>query len=72
MKTITINILPTVEANRDQQILEELGIVSVVVPHFKSPSSYVGDSMFSELVVREDQAARAREILGLNSPEIES
>lgn len=68
MKTITINILPTVEANRDQQILKENGIVSAVVPHIKSPSSYVGDSMFSELVVREDQVAQAREILGLEPP----
>lgn len=68
MKTITINILPTVEANRDQQILKDHDIVSVVVPHIKSPSSYVGDSMFSELVVRQDQAARAREILDLEPP----
>jgi len=72
MKTITINILPTVEANRDQQILKGHDIVSVVVPHIKSPSSYVGDSMFSELVVREDQAERAREVLGLKPPGIDS
>lgn len=72
MKTITIKILPTVEANRDHQILKGHGIVSVVVPHIKSPSSYVGDSMYSELVVREDQVVQAREILGIKPAGIDT
>lgn len=72
MKTIIINILPTVEANRDHEILKGHGIISVVVPHTKSPSSYVGDSMYSELVVREDQVVQAREILDIESPGIDT
>ena len=69
MKSITLNILPTVEAMRDQSILEENGIRAVVVPHYKAPSFYVGDSQFSELLVLENEEEKARQILGLPEPE---
>ena len=65
MKTITLRICPTVEAIRDQAILEQDGILAVVVPHYKAPSFYVGDNQFSELLVREDQETLARKILQL-------
>jgi len=65
MKSITLNIQPTVEAIRDQAILEENGIRAVVVPYYKAPSFYVGDNQISELLVMDDQAEKAREILGL-------
>ena len=65
IKTITLNIGPTVEAIRDQAILEENGIRAVVVPYYKAPSFYVGDNQLSELLVREDQLESARELLGL-------
>lgn len=68
MKTITLRICPTVEAIRDKAILEQDGILAVVVPHYKAPSFYVGDNQISELLVREDQELQAREILDL--PEI--
>jgi len=66
MKSITLNIQPTVEAIRDQSILEEYGIRAVVVPYYKAPSFYVGDNQTSELLVMDDQAEKAREILGLS------
>jgi hypothetical protein len=66
MKTITLRISRTVEAYRDQTILEEHGILAVVVPHFKAPAFYVGDNQISELLVREDQEEQAREILGIH------
>ena len=69
MKTITLNISPTVEAIRDKAILEEAGITAVVVPHYKAPSFYVGDNQVSELLIREDQEAKARELLGLPDSE---
>ncbi len=69
MKTITLNISPTVEAIRDKAILEESGITAVVVPHYKTPSFYVGDNQISELLIREDQEEQARELLGLPNPE---
>ena len=69
MKTITLRICPTVEANRDKSILENNGIRAVVVPHYKAPSFYVGDSQISELLVREDQEDNSRNILGLPDPE---
>ena len=69
MKSITLNILPTVEAIRDQSILEENGIRAVVVPHYKAPSFYVGDSQISELLVLESEEEKARGILGLPEPE---
>ena len=47
MKSITLNIQPTVEAIRDQSILEENGIRAVVVPYHKAPSFYVGDNRYS-------------------------
>jgi len=65
MKTVTIKICPTVEANRDQEILKSEEIEAAVLPHQTAPLFYVGDSHLSELVVREDQEQRAREILGL-------
>ena len=71
MKTITLRICPTVEAIRDKSILEDHGILAVVVPHYKAPSFYVGDSQISEIIVREDQLKKAREILELPDPEAE-
>ena len=65
MKTITLRICPTVEAIRDQAILEQDGILAVVVPHYKAPTFYVGDNQISELLVREDQESQARMILEL-------
>lgn len=44
MKTITLRICPTAEANRDKSILENHGVRAVVVPHYKAPSFYVGDT----------------------------
>lgn len=70
MKSIALNIQPTVEAIRDQSILEENGIRAVVVPYYKAPSFYVGDNQISELLVMENQEQQAREILGL-PPRIE-
>ncbi|RLD96997.1 MAG: hypothetical protein DRJ13_12940 [Bacteroidetes bacterium] len=65
MKSITLNIQPTVEAIRDQSILEKNGIRAVVIPHYKAPSFYVGDNQISELLVMDHQEQEAREILGL-------
>jgi hypothetical protein len=65
MRSVTLSIGPTVEAIRDQAILEENGVRAVVVPHYKAPSFYVGDNQLSELLVMEDQLSRAREVLGL-------
>ena len=65
MKSVTLSILPTVEAIRDQSILEENGIRAVVVPHYKAPSFYVGDSQISELLVLENEEDNARQVLGL-------
>ncbi len=66
MKSITINIQPTVEAIRDQSILEENGIRAVVVPYYKAPSFFMGDSQVSELLVMDHEEKKAREILGLS------
>ena len=71
MKTITLRICPTVEANRDKSILEDHGVRAVVVPHYKTPSFYVGDSQISALLVREDQEENSRNILGLPDSETE-
>jgi len=65
MKTVTLVICPTFEAERDKIILENNGIRAVVVPHFKSPQAYVGDSQTSEIVVREDELEKAKELLGI-------
>lgn len=65
MKTLTLKTCPTYEAERDRLILEENGVRAVVIPHYKSPQAYVGDSMNSELLVREDQLEEAKAILGL-------
>lgn len=72
MKSIRLCILPTVEAIRDQTILEEAGVKAVVVPHYKAPSFYVGDNQFSELLVLESEEEKAREILDLPDPEEEN
>ncbi len=66
MKTVTLLTSPTFEAQRDALILENNGIKAVVVPHFKSPQAYVGDSQASEIIVREDELERAKELLGLD------
>jgi hypothetical protein len=65
MKSVTLSILTTVEAIRDQSILEENGVRAVVVPHYKAPSFYVGDNQISELLVLESEEEKARQILGL-------
>ena len=69
MKSVTLSILPTVEAIRDQSILEENGIRAVVVPHYKAPSFYVGDSQISELLVLENEEDNARQVLGYTPEE---
>ena len=69
MKSVRLTILPTVEAIRDQSILEDAGIKAVVVPHYKAPSFYVGDNQFSELLVLESDEEQAREILDLPEDE---
>jgi len=71
MKSVTLTIQPTVEANRDQKILEAEGIQAAVIPHYKTPSFYVGDNQVSELLVLESDLERARQILGLPDPEEE-
>jgi len=71
MKTITLRICPTVEAIRDQSILEENGIRAVVVPHYKAPSFYVGDNQISELLIREDEEEKSRNILGLPDADVD-
>lgn len=67
MKTVTLKVCPTYEAERDKNILQANGLKAVVVPYYKSPSFYVGDNQQSELVVREDEVQKAREILKLDS-----
>jgi hypothetical protein len=69
MKSVTLTISPTVEAIRDQSILEQNGIRAVVVPHYVAPSFYVGDNQLSELLVRDDQLEIARELLGITAEE---
>ena len=71
MKTITLRICPTVEAIRDQSILEENGIRAVVVPYYKAPSFYVGDNQISELLIRDDEEEKSRNILGLPDADVE-
>ncbi len=71
MKTITLRICPTVEAIRDQSILEENGIRAVVVPYYKAPSFYVGDNQISELLIREDEEEKSRKILGLPDADVD-
>jgi hypothetical protein len=65
MKSVTLSILPTVEAIRDQAILEEYGIRAEVIPYYKAPSFYVGDNQVSELLVMDHELDKAREILGI-------
>jgi len=67
MKTVTLKVCPTYEAERDKNILEANGLKAVVVPYYKSPSFYTGDIQQSELVVREDEVSRARELLEMDS-----
>jgi hypothetical protein len=71
MKTITLRICPTVEAIRDQSILEENGIRAVVVPYYKAPSFYVGDNQISELLIRDDEEEKSRKILGLPDADVD-
>lgn len=65
MKTITVKICPTFQAERDKEFLEANGIRAAVVPHTKSPTAYVGDTQVSEIVVREDELQKAKELLDL-------
>ena len=65
MKTVTLITCPTYQAERDKNILEANGVRAVVVPHYKSPQAYVGDSQTSEILVREDELEQAKELLGL-------
>lgn len=65
MKSVTLKIQSTVEAIRDQAILEENGIRSEVIPYYKAPSFYTGDNQVSELLVMDYEVDKAREILGL-------
>lgn len=69
MRSVRLNIQPTVEAIRDQSILEENGIRAEVVPHYKAPSFYVGDNQISELLVMDYDVGKARQILNLPDPE---
>jgi hypothetical protein len=71
MKSIRLIIEPTVEAIRDQNILEQNGVRAVVVPHYKAPSFYVGDNQLSELLVMDNDAEKARQILNLPDPDEE-
>jgi hypothetical protein len=71
MKSIRLNIQPTVEAIRDKQILQENGIRAEVIPHYKAPSFYVGDQQVSELLVLESEVEQAREILGIPDPDLD-
>ncbi len=71
MKSVILRIQPTVEAIRDQAILEENGIRSEIIPYYKSPSFYTGDNQVSELLVMDYEADRAREILGIEGEEEE-
>ena len=66
MKTVTLKVCPTYEAERDKNILEANGVKAVVVPYYKSPSFYTGDIQQSELVVREDEVKKARELLNMD------
>ncbi len=68
MKSVRLNIQPTVEAIRDQNILEQNGIRAEVVPHYKAPSFYVGDNQISELLVMDYDVEKARQILNLPDP----
>lgn len=70
MKSVKVKTSPTVEANRDQNILEQHGIKAAVVPHYKSPSYYTGDTQMSDLLVRDDQLDQARSILGLKPDQV--
>ena len=65
MKTVTLITCPTFEAERDKIILENNGVSAMVVPHFKSPQAYVGDSHVSEIIVRADELEKAQELLGI-------
>ena len=66
MKTVAVKICPTHEAIRDKKILEQQGLNAEVVPHYKSPSFYVGDDGQSELLVREDELEQAQQLLGID------
>ena len=71
MDHVDVYIQPTVEAIRDQTILEQHGIRAEVVPHYKAPSFYVGDNQISELLVMDYDVGKARQILDLPDPDEE-
>jgi hypothetical protein len=67
MKTVTLKICPTHEAERDKNILKAHDLNAAVVPYYKSPSFYVGDNLQSQILVREDELEKARKLLGMKS-----
>ncbi len=69
MRSVRLSIQATVDANRDQAILEENGIRAVVIPHYKAPSFVVGDNQLAELLVMENDLEKARQVLGLADPD---
>jgi hypothetical protein len=66
MKTVTLKICPTYEAERDKNILQAHDLRVVVVPYYKSPTFYVGDNQLSQILVREDELEKARQVLDIN------
>lgn len=65
MKTVTLKICPTYEAERDKNILQAHDLKAVVVPYYKSPTFYVGDNQLSQILVREDELEKARQLLNV-------
>ncbi len=65
MKTVTLKICPTYEAERDKNILQAHDLKAVVVPYYKSPTFYVGDNQLSQILVREDELEKARQLLSV-------
>lgn len=67
MKTVTLKICPTYEAERDKNILQAHDLKAVVVPYYKSPTFYVGDNQLSQILVREDELEKARQLLDITA-----
>lgn len=67
MKTVTLKICPTYEAERDKNILQAHDLRAVVVPYYKSPTFYVGDNQLSQILVREDELEKARQLLDITA-----
>ncbi|MFO8037345.1 MAG: hypothetical protein R6U57_12030 [Anaerolineales bacterium] len=65
MKSVTLKICPTYEAERDKNILQAHDLKAVVVPYYKAPSFYVGDNQLSQILVREDELEKARHLLDI-------